>query len=62
MIGIAEAHNSGDDVEMTDENMKSMINKGSKKLIVGSAELNFKRDRMEIVPLYQENGISTNIQ
>jgi hypothetical protein len=31
---------------------------GSKRLIVGSSELNFKRDRMEIVPLYQENGIS----
>ena len=30
----------------------------SKRLLVGSSELNFKRDAMEIQPLYQENGIS----
>ncbi len=31
---------------------------GNKRLIVGGAELNFKRDHMEIQPLLQETGIS----
>jgi hypothetical protein len=30
----------------------------SRKVIVGGAELNFKRDRMEIQPLLSEPGIS----
>ena len=35
---------------------------GSKRVIVGGAELNFKRDHMEIQPLLQETGISKVIE
>ncbi len=31
-----------------------------KKIVVGSSELNYKRDNMEIAPLYQEQGICTH--
>lgn len=35
-----------------------MVMGGGRRVIVGSAELNFKRDRMEVQPLFQEPGIS----
>lgn len=44
MVGLFD-YNQGEDVEM-DDGSKQM--KTGKKMIVGSAELNFKRDRMEI--------------
>lgn len=31
---------------------------GKRRIVVGGAELNFKRDAMEIQPLFQEHGIS----
>ncbi len=35
-----------------------MMGGGSRRTIVGAAELNFKRDHMEIQPLLQEPSIS----
>lgn len=46
----------GEDVDMTDLNKYSI--KGGRKVIVGSAELGYKRDMMEIQPLFHDNGIS----
>jgi len=47
-VGLAE-QGAGEDVDMVGS---------SRKVIVGGAELNFKRDRMEIQPLLSEPGIS----
>lgn len=47
-MGLAE-QGAGEDVDMVGS---------SRKVIVGGAELNFKRDRMEIQPLLSEPGIS----
>jgi hypothetical protein len=35
-----------------------MMMGGGRRIVVGAAELNFKRDHMEIQPLFQEPGIS----
>ena len=35
-----------------------MVMGGGRRIVVGGAELNFKRDHMEIQPLFQEPGIS----
>ena len=35
---------------------------GGRRTIVGGAELNFKRDHMEIQPLFSEPGISKLIR
>jgi hypothetical protein len=43
MVGIADR--SQDDVEMDDGQSKNLT---GKRLVVGSADLNFKRDAMEI--------------
>lgn len=53
-MGISEggAQENGGDVEMVEAGASK------RRIIVGSADLNFKRDRMEIQPLFQENGIS----
>ncbi len=42
-----ESHMKGEDVDMDDGSGKMKLYSG-KNLIVGSSELNFKRDRMEI--------------
>jgi hypothetical protein len=39
-----------------------MIMGGGRRTIVGAAELNFKRDHMEIQPLFQEPGISKEVR
>jgi hypothetical protein len=48
-VGLADIGGAGEDVDMMGS---------SRKVIVGGAELNFKRDRMEIQPLLSESGIS----
>ena len=48
-MGLADQGGAGEDVDMIGT---------SRKVIVGGAELNFKRDRMEIQPLLSEPGIS----
>ena len=46
---------------MEESKVRAPSIKSGKKVIVGSAELNYKRDAMEIQPLFQENGISNHI-
>lgn len=52
MVGLTNGEASNEDVEMND------INRPSRRYIVGSSELNYKRDHMEIQPLYSEPGVS----
>jgi len=56
--------NQQEDVEMAGEDGPVMINTGEapktkleKRIICGSSALNFKRDNMQIEPLYQQDGM-----
>lgn len=51
MVGVFDSQMKGEDVDMDDGTNKMKLHSG-KNLIVGSSELNFKRDRMEIQPLF----------
>lgn len=58
-MGLSEDFRKGVDVEMEDPSKVpkySLFN--GKRIIVGSSELNYKRDNMEIQPLLSETGIS----
>ena len=54
-MGICEGE---EDVEMDGGVVNGGIHQAKRRFVVGSAELNFKRDAMEIQPLYSEVGIS----
>lgn len=51
MIGLwsGKSERAGEDVEMMEEGVST-----KRKVIVGASELNFKRDNMEIQPLFSE--------
>ena len=55
LIGLwnGRSERTGEDVEMMEEGVGS-----KRKIIVGASELNFKRDKMEIQPLFSELGVS----
>ena len=56
-----EEQKNGEDVEMNQidtTNQEKGETKIQRKIVCGSAALNFKRDHMQVEPLYGENGIS----
>ena len=61
--------NQAEDVEMAGEDGPVIINTGEapktkleKRIICGASALNFKRDNMQIEPLYQQDGMSKYFQ
>jgi hypothetical protein len=56
-VGICEGEGQ-EDVEMDGGVVNGGIHQAKRRFVVGSAELSFKRDAMEIQPLFSEAGIS----
>ena len=53
-----EEQKNGEDAIMQDSSKDNVQTQMQKRIICGNADLNYKRDHMEIKPLYAENGIS----